>query len=271
MRHIQTGNLMVLILLLVGAQIPLVIASETGGYIVQPAYDLYPEYSDLYFTPRSSETILLNEPDPSPIPFSDLPLWILVILGIGTVIPGIIYVGKHLSLNVIPFVGGFSRLTRKNILESSSREMIYRCIQKNPGVQLADLNRQTGFTYKNLLYHLNHLVKTGMIISDTCKKTARYFENSGKYSPDERIMIMHLNHQKDKKIIETVFHHPGISRHEISRLVGITGPTVSWHMRYLLNDKIIVQKKEGAIVRHQLSDTMLKVYTTLSDDCSMPT
>ncbi len=249
--------------------IPAVTAAETGGYIVQPAYDLYPEYSDLYFTPRSADSVLLNEPEPSQIPLSDLPPWILVILGIGAATPVLFYLGKYLSVTGLPVVGGFSRLTRKNILDNSSRKTIYRYVKENPGVQLADLNKLTGFTYKNLIYHLNLLIRTGMITAGECKNTTRYFENSGQYSPEERTMLMYLNHQKDKNIIEVVFHNPGISRGEISSLVGISGPTISWHMHFLRNDDIIEQKKEGTIVRHYLSEKMIKVYDDLSPGVSV--
>jgi predicted transcriptional regulator len=148
--------------------------------------------------------------------------------------------------------------------------MIYTYVKENPGIQTADLNKLTGFTYRNLIYHLNHLVNTGMITSGECKNTTRYFENSGKYSPEERTMLMYLNHRRDKKIIETVFRNPGISRSEISRHVGISGPTVSWHIHFLLNDNIIEQEKEGTVVRHYLSDKMLKVYDNLSSRVSMP-
>lgn len=253
----------IILILFTAIQVPAATAAETGGYIVQPAYDLYPEYSELYFTPRSADTVLLNEPEPSPVPLSDLPPWVLVILGIGAATPVLFGLCKHLSVTGFPVVGGFSRLTRKNILDNSSREIIYRCVKENPGAQLADLNKLTGFTYKNLIYHLDLLVNTGKITAGECKNTTRYFENSGKYSPEERTMLMYLNHQRDKNIIEVVFRNPGISRNEISRLVGISGPTISWHMRFLRNDNIVEQKKEGTVVRHYISEKMIKVYGSL--------
>jgi predicted transcriptional regulator len=251
------------------AMIPAAIAVETGDYVVQPAYGIYPEYSDLYFTPRSEETVLLNDPVPTSISLTDLPPWILVILGIGAVTPGIIYLGKYLSASNFFIVGGFKRISRNNILDNSSREIIYKCVKENPGSQLAELNRSTGFTYKNLIYHLNILVNLGMVTSEECKNTTRYFENSGKFSYEERAMLMHLNHPSDKKIIETILHHPGISRHDISSHIGISGPSVSWHMHFLLHDNIIEQKKEGTIARHYLPDGMLRIYEDVARQSSL--
>ncbi|MEA2034462.1 MAG: winged helix-turn-helix transcriptional regulator [Euryarchaeota archaeon] len=268
MLYLRSTNL-VIILVIIAVMIPAAASVETGGYVVQPAYDIYPEYSDLYFTPRSEDTVLLNDPVPASISLTDLPLWILVILGVAMVTPGIVCLGKYLSAANFPIIGGFRRVSRNNILENSSREMIFQCVKENPGVQVADLKRSTGFTYKNLIYHLNVLANFGVVTSDKCKNSTRYFENSGKFSHKERAMLMHLNHPSDKKIIETVLHHPGISRYEISRHVGISGPSVSWHMHFLLHDQIIEQRKEGTIARHHLPDRMLWVYENVVREISL--
>lgn len=253
----------IFILALLIAIIPAAGAVETGGYVVQPAYGIYPEYSELYFTPRSANTVLLNNPIPTPINLTDLPPWVLVILGIAAVTPGIVYASKYLSAANLPLIGGFKRISRKNIFENASREMIFRCVKENPGIRLADLERSTGFSCKNLIYHLNILSIFGTVTSDECKNTTGYFENSGKFSREERTMMMHLNHPSDRKIVETILHHPGISRHEISNHVGISGPSVSWHMHFLLHDCIIEQKKEGNIARHYITVPMIKIYENI--------
>jgi len=256
----------ILILALLIAIIPAAGAVETGGYVVQPAYGIYPEYSELYFTPRSADTVLLNDPTPTPINLTDLPPWVLVILGIAAVTPGIVYASKYLSAANFPLIGGFKRISRKNIFENASREMIFHCVKENPGIRLADMERSTGFSCKNLIYHLNVLSVFGTVTSDECKNTTGYFENSGKFSHEERTMMMHLNHISDRKIVETILHHPGVSRHEISDYVGISGPSVSWHMHFLLHDRIIEQKKKGTIARHYITVPMIKIYENLHSE-----
>ncbi|MDE4908153.1 winged helix-turn-helix transcriptional regulator [Methanogenium marinum] len=260
---------LVLVLLIVTVITPAVTAVETGGYVVEPAYDIYPEYSDVYFTPRSAETILLNDPEPTPIRLADLPSGVLVILGVAAVTPGVIYLGKYLSAANLPIIGGFKRVTHNNILDNTPRKMICSCVKENPGIQLSDLKRSTGFSYKNLSYHLNVLTNFHVIKSEECKNTTRYFENSGKFSDEERAMLMYLSHSSDKKIIETVLHHPGISRREISSQVGISGPSVSWHMHFLLNDRIIEQRKEGRVARHYLTGDMSTVYDNMAGRASV--
>ena len=76
-------------------------------------------------------------------------------------------------------------------------------------------------------------------------------------------MILHLKHQSDRKILEVIAQNPGISRNEISTRVGISGPSVSWHIHFLLHDRIIEQRKEGTISRHYFPDRMLNVYESI--------
>ena len=251
---------LVITLVIFSAIVPAAMAVETGGYVVQPAYDLYSEYSELYFTPHSPDTVLLNDPAPTPVSLTDLPPWILVALGIVAITPGIIFTAKYLSAVNLPLIGGFKRVSEKNLFENSSRTTIFRCVKENPGIRLAEIERSTGFTYKNLIYHLNLLKNFGKITSSECKNTLGFFENAGKFSPDERAMIMHLQHQSERKILESIAHNPGISRQEISTRVGIAGPSVSWHIHFLLHDGIIEQKKEGNTVRHYLRDPMIEIY-----------
>jgi len=237
-----------------------VAAIETGGYTVGPAYGIYPEYSELYFTRHSPDTVLLNDPSPDPISIADLPGWVLVVLGITAATPGIIFAAKYLSAANPSLIAGFRRISQKNLFQNSSREEIYRCVKENPGAGLAEIERSTGFTYRNMIYHLNLLKNFGKITSSECKNTEGFFENSGKFSPEERAMILHLKHKSDRKILEVIAQNPGVSRNEISARVGISGPSVSWHIHFLLHDRIIEQRKDGTLARHYVPDSMLRIY-----------
>jgi len=235
-------------------------AEETGGYIVRPAYGLYPEYSELYFTPHSADTVLLNDPAPTPISLADLPPDVLILLGLAALMPCVICLGKYLSAAQFTLVGGFRRVTRKNILSTGSREQIFQYIREHPGAYLHDIKKATGFTYKNLIYHLKVLTNFGAVTSSECKRSVGYFENAGKFSRTERALMLHLRQPREREILAIIAQHPGISRKEIGLLAGISGPSVSWHMAGLLNDKIIEQRREGTVARHYFAEEMRNLY-----------
>lgn len=251
-----------LILVLVLAMTGVALADETGGYIVQPAYGLYPEYSELYFTPHSADTVLLNDPAPTPISLADLPPGVLILLGIAALTPCLICLGKYLSATQFTLVGGFRRVTKKNLLSTRSRETIFKYIREHPGARLRDIKEATGFTYKNLMYHLSILANFGAVTSGVSKKSVGYFENSGKFSRNERTLMLHLRQPREKKILEIIAQNPGVSRKEIGRLAGISGPSVSWHMAGLLYDRIIEQRRDGTVARHYIAEEMRNLYET---------
>jgi predicted transcriptional regulator len=255
-------SFLILILVLVLAMAGGAAADETGGYVVRPAYGLYPEYSELYFTTHSADTVLLNDPVPTPISLADLPPGVLVLLGIAVLTPGVICLGKYLSAAQFTLAGGFRRVTKKNILSTGSRERIFQYIREHPGAYLHDIKKATGFTYKNLIYHLKVLTSFGAVTSSECKKSAGYFENAGKFSGSERALMLHLRQPREREILAIIAQHPGFSRKEISMLTGISGPSVSWHMAGLLNDHIIEQRREGTIARHYITDEMRDLYET---------
>ena len=208
--------------------------------------------------------MLLNHPNPTPISLADLPPGVLILLGIAALTPGIICLGKYLSAAHFSLVGGFKRVTKKNIFTTRSREIIFQYIREHPGSRVHDIKKATGFTFQNLIYHLKVLMNFGAVTSTECKKSVGYFENSGKFTRDERAMMLHLKQPRERKILEIVNQHPGISRKEIGLLAGISGPSVSWHMAGLLNDGssnnggkeplpgIIFQMRCGTSTRHGL-------------------
>lgn len=235
-------------------------ADETGGYVVRPAYGLYPEYSELYFTPHSADTVLLNDPTPTPISLAELPPGVLILLGIAALTPCVICLCKYLPAAQFTLTGGFRRVTKNNILSTRSREQIFQYIREHPGAYLHDIKEATGFTYKNLIYHLKVLTNFGAVTSAECKKSTGYFENSGKFSRTERALMLHLKQPREREILDIIAQHPGISRKEIGMLAGISGPSVSWHMTGLLNDRIIEQRREGTVARHYLAEEMRNLY-----------
>jgi len=255
----RTSSL-ILILVLVLAMAGGAAADETGGYVVQPAYGFYPEYSELYFTPHSADTVLLNDPTPAPISLADLPPGVLILLGIAALAPCVICLGKYLSAAQFTLAGGFRRVTKKNILSTGSREQIFQYIREHPGAYVHDIKKATGFTYKNLIYHLKVLTTFGVVTSAECKKSVGYFENAGKFSRSERTLMLHIRQPREREILEIIAQHPGVSRKEIGLFAGISGPSVSWHMAGLLNDQIIEQRREGTIARHYIADEMRDLY-----------
>jgi predicted transcriptional regulator len=231
-------------------------AVETGGYIVQPAYDISPDYSSFYFEPAEEESALLDKPGPRQIKYSDLPLIVIVILSVIGLISFIAYSINFLVLGKIPFIHGLSKLKKTNLLENESRRKIYEIILQNPGIQLCEIEKMTGLTNKNVEYHIKKLHNYGMIVYKQTSRGKGYFQNSNTYSMKEKIVYMHSKNPTEKRIIEIIHDNPGITRKELSGVINISAPSVSWYISGLINDKIIKKERVGTRVHYYISDNL---------------
>ena len=81
-----------------------------------------------------------------------------------------------------------------------------------------------------------------------------YFENSGKYCHTEQKVIKYLNQETDRKILISLACTPLLTRMDFEKILGLTGPTVSWHMKRLVADGILDVKKDGRFSRYTLSE-----------------
>lgn len=153
---------------------------------------------------------------------------------------------------------GYKKITQKNVLYSQTRLTIYETIQINPGISLNDLSRKTNITSGTLKYHLSILKMTGKIITLDSTGNARYFENTGKYEDLERKILKYVRNKKECAIFEFLLKHPFATRKDLEELLGISGASVSWHMRRLCDDEILSIKKIGRNVNYEINPEAMK-------------
>ncbi|MBP2134199.1 putative transcriptional regulator [Methanomicrobium sp. W14] len=246
------------VLFAISCLISCVSAIETGGYVVEPAYGISPDYTDIYFGSMDGDDNLLSGPQPEQTGYSDLPLPVLIILaflGAGAVLA---YPAKLLLSGKLPALTGLSRLKKSEILENGPRRQVYETIVNSPGVHLSEIEKNTGLTNKNVEYHVKKLLSYNMVVS---KKTARgkgYFRNSGTYSSGEKLLYLHSKNPTERKILETINENPGISRKELSIAVKISAPSVSWYISGLVRDNIITKEQNGGCVSYCINDSLKK-------------
>ena len=82
----------------------------------------------------------------------------------------------------------------------------------------------------------------------------RYFENDmTKFSEYNQRVLHHLKNDTSKKILEVLIKNPNASRKDISDVVGVSGPSVSWYMKQLCADDIVSASRAGWQVRYRLN------------------
>ena len=145
---------------------------------------------------------------------------------------------------------GYRRVTGKNILEHDTRREIYGHIIALPGVDLRTLSRLTGLNEHTARYHLEKLHSGGKIRITTIGGVSHCFENHGRYSDDEQILMARMFTSGTGRILKLIDSHPGLTRGELAIYLGVAGPTVTRSVRHLIDDGLIHPERDGRYTRY---------------------
>jgi predicted transcriptional regulator len=121
---------------------------------------------------------------------------------------------------------------------SDSQSNILKAISQYPGIRYKELARQTGFANGVLTYHLNILEQFGYVNKFRHNNITRYYPLSIP-SSDLKI-ISHLRVYSEKDIILFLLSHDFCTFNEIVEHLRKAPSTVSWHLKRLCEDGILV-------------------------------
>lgn len=220
-------------------------AADTGGYTVTPGAD----------------SVLTGPPqDPVPISFWDLQPRAMLLALVLSFCPVLVFpVEIFFYLKLISLLG-YRKFEQYAVTYNEKRQTIYETITENPGIRFNAIKRLTGMKNGTLKYHLLVLGMKRRIIFFGTGRYIRYFENNGRYSDLDKKIFQHLADPTARRILEILATTPEVSRKELSVIVGITGPSISWHTRRLSGDGIISIRKNGNGVRYELSPAGVNIF-----------
>jgi len=142
-------------------------------------------------------------------------------------------------------IGGYRRISKKNVLDHDARHVIYHTITATPGIDVKTLTDRTGINENTLRYHLDRLVATGKISCFTRPGVVRYFQNQGAFSLFEHTVFHYLWTDTPRGIIGLLYQHPGLTRQHIADALAISGPSVTRQMDNLIEDGIVENRFPG--------------------------
>jgi len=158
-------------------------------------------------------------------------------------------------------------------------------IHEKPGITFRELARELGIGIGDLQYHLYRLEKEGMVFSKKVGKR-RYIFPRGLEDEVQRLLIA-ISTETRRKIL-TLLIEGSLSQGEIAKRLGLSQPTVSYHMGELMKLGIVTAEKDGKsviyslnydpgmIVRiireyrpslwHKLADSLIDLLTAMGDE-----
>jgi DNA-binding MarR family transcriptional regulator len=185
-------------------------------------------------------------PDSRPIPAA-LPLPALAasvsLIALGAIVAGLSATefGKYRLLTLF-FVPLYVRLKKDQVLDNYVRGQIHGYIIANPGDHYNSIRDALELSNGILAHHLNTLEREGLVQSMRDGMYRRFFPANAKLPPEDE---GHFNIQK--RIVGIIRSNPGISQKEISQKVGVSGPTVNYHVSVLATARMIRVEKTGRV------------------------
>jgi predicted transcriptional regulator len=141
-------------------------------------------------------------------------------------------------------------------------EKVLHFIQDNPGCHLRRVKRALQVSMGTVQYQLDKLEKMGKITS-TRRGLYKYYFPAGLFKENEKEILEVLTHETARKILLFIIEQKSPAQTDIVNNVKISPRSVSWHLRRLIDLKIINEIKEGKYKRYQLHESNPKYIITL--------
>lgn len=153
----------------------------------------------------------------------------------------------HLApeLALAPGLVLFNRLNRAGSFENDTRRRIFERVRMMPGSSIADIATNVGVSHSTASYHLDKLLGFNLVTSTTDGNKVRYFVNGGVFTDEERRIVAALDHAETRRVLAMVVKNPMCYRAELTTLLGVSPPTVSWHLERLVGAKLVSEQRVG--------------------------
>jgi predicted transcriptional regulator len=149
-----------------------------------------------------------------------------------------------LLLRLLLFLG-YRRARPGMLLDHPVRRDLVSAIAADPGLGLADCAAATGTNHETLRYHLAILVCSGKVLEETRNGSVGYFPNDPTLTPIRRA-ILHLRRNPSlAPAIQHIRDAPGISRREMTALLGVAGPSVTRQVQRLAREGLVESRGCG--------------------------
>ncbi len=175
--------------------------------------------------------------------------WVPAAIGAGVALLAVAAVssteaGKFGLLKLL-FVPLYVKLRRKDILDHFHRGAIYGYIVVHPGDSYTDIKNNLELKNGTLTYHLDVLLREGLIKSRTSGASKLFYPASSRM-PEDGVAL----HGVQKMILERVEESPGISAADLASLVGVSRQLVNYHARSLAAQNLVRVERHGVRNRY---------------------
>lgn len=145
--------------------------------------------------------------------------------------PGL-WMGMRRLLGSVPFIIGFSRLARDELLNQETRRATMDYIQSHPAASITDIMEGLDIAWGTAVYHLRRLERARLIVSEREGMNRRYWDIDCP-AARQRKETQVLRVDAAQKIARLLHDEPGLSQADVRERLGISAGAISQHLRRL--------------------------------------
>ncbi|KCZ71032.1 hypothetical protein ANME2D_03062 [Candidatus Methanoperedens nitroreducens] len=149
------------------------------------------------------------------------------------------------TIRFLAILGGYKKICHSNVLENTNRDKLYDFIKSFPGSYFSEIIKATGLNKGTVEYHLKMMKSEEMIESSKTNGKTRYFLNHFTYNKAEQTVIAALKNDAHRRIILEILNNQGINHKTLSERIGVSGPTITQHIKYLKEKGIVKAETKG--------------------------
>jgi DNA-binding transcriptional ArsR family regulator len=139
----------------------------------------------------------------------------------------------------------YNRVQRDGSFENETRRRIFEEVRAHPGQSIAEIATTVGVSHSTASYHLERLSAFNLLASTQDGNKMRFFVNGGTFTEEERRVLSALSNAETRKVLATVLARPGSYRAELTHVLGVSSPTVNWHLARLLAASLVAEEPRG--------------------------
>lgn len=132
---------------------------------------------------------------------------------------------------------------KDEILENKRRSKIYAAIAKNPGLHIRQLQRILNIPLASLQYHLVYMARRKVVLEEKSEHYTRYYCKP--LEAEEKKVLLILRQKRLREIVMIILVNKKAKYRVIVQTLKLTPSTVSFYLKYLLDNGIIVRTKIG--------------------------
>ena len=135
----------------------------------------------------------------------------------------------------------------------ATQERIFAYVSQHPGVHLRQICRELGLAMGDVQYHVHRLEKGGRV-SSTRRGLYRFFYPTALFGEKQKDILSVLTLDTPRELLLHMLAEPGLNQEALVQAAGVSQPTVSWHLKRLIELGIVQKEQAGRISGYRVTD-----------------